>query len=150
MILLQQHESVDARRDIFVQMVAAADYVTPKTGLSLSVQIVKPGGLAYTSAGATVHEVGAGTYRLRLAGSDLDTLGPAMLRITAGGAADQYVPIQVVRMLDEIHLVKAALANARSHVIGTGVNQIRDDDGTTVLRTLSPSESNGVISVAAS
>jgi hypothetical protein len=116
--------------------------------LSLAVQIVKPGGAAYVSAGATAHEVGAGTYRLRLAGSDLDTLGPAMLRITASGAADQHVPIQVVRMLDEVHLVKAALLNARSHVVGTGVNQIKDDDGATVLRTLSPSESNGIISVA--
>jgi uncharacterized membrane protein len=52
-----------------------------------------------------------------------------------------------VRFLDEVHLAKAALVNARSHVIETGVNQIKDDDGVTVLRTLKPDESAGTVTI---
>ena len=147
--LFQLNESQVNRRDFFVQMVDATDCVTPKTGLSLTVQMVKAGSTAYANTGATVNEVGVGTYRLRLASSDLNTLGAAMLKITATGALNQYVPMQVVRIFDEVHLAKAALANARSHVVHTGVDTIKDDDGTTILRTLTPSETDGIISVAA-
>lgn len=148
MFLLQQNETVAERRDLFVQMVDASDYVTAKTGCAVSVQIVRAGTEQYAASGATVTEIGAGTYRVRLAASDLDVLGSAMLRVTAAGAADQYIPIQVVRFPDEIHLAKAALVNPRSHVVHTGVDQIKDDDGVTVLRTLTPSEVDGVVTVA--
>lgn len=147
MILLRHNEPVQAQRDLFVQMVDIMDCITPRTGLEVSVQMVKPGGTAYGACGATVQEIGAGTYRLRFSISDLDTPGMAMLRIFATGALDQYVPVQVVGFIDEVHLAKAALVNARSHVVGTGVNQIKDDDQSTILRTLTPSESNGVITV---
>lgn len=147
MQFIQQHESISQRRQILIQMVDAADYATPRTGLVLAVQIVKPGGAQYVSSGATVVEIGYGTYRVELTSSDLDTLGSAMLKVTAPGAANQYVPVQIVRFLDEVHLAKAALVNARSHVIETGVNQIKDDDGVTVLRTLKPDESAGTVTI---
>ncbi|MBI4580368.1 MAG: hypothetical protein HY718_11740 [Planctomycetes bacterium] len=150
MMLFQQNESMAGRRDVFVQMVDAIDYVTPKTGLTLTVQMVKADGSEYAACGVSVTEVGAGTYRVRLAAADLDTLGGAMLKIGAAGAATQYVPAQIVRFLDEVHLAKAALVNARSHAIATGVDQIKDDDGTAVLRTITPTEANGVISVSVS
>ena len=148
--LFQLNESQVNRRDLFVQMVDATDRVTPKTGLNLTVQIVKAGSAAYVNSGAVVSEIGVGTYRLRLANSDLDTLGAAMLKVTATGALNQYVPMQVVRIFDEVHLAKAALVNSRSHVVHTGVDTIKDDDGTTILRTLTPSETGGIISVAVS
>jgi len=149
MFLVQHNEPVPARRDLFVLMVDAADRVTPKLGLSLSVQIVKAGAAQYAPAAASVAEIGLGTYRVRLAVSDVDTLGSAMLAVTAAGAAPLYLPFQVVRFPDEVHLAKAALANARSHVVATGVDQIKDDDGATVLRTLTPAETDGVVAISA-
>lgn len=38
----------------------------------------------------------------------------------------------------EMHLAKAMLANKRTHTISTGVDKIFDDDGTTLLRTMTP------------
>jgi len=51
---------------------------------------------------------------------------------------------------EELHLVKAALVNKREHAIDTGVDVIKDDNGSTTLRTLTPSEDNGVITVTPS
>ena len=150
MTIFQQFESVAARRDLFVQMVDEADRFTPKTGLTLTVQIVKAAGSSYAGIAGTSVEVGGGTYRISLAASDLDTLGAAMLKVTATGAVGQYVPVQVVRFLDEVHLAKAALANARTHTIDTGVDAIKDDDGATTLRTLTPTEDEGIITVTPS
>lgn len=146
----QKDESTSDLREVFMQMVNAMDLVTPKTGLSLSVQLVKAGGSSYANIAGSWSEIGSGTYKVSLASGDLDTVGEGMLKVTASGAANQYVPIQVVRYLDEVHLAKAALVNARSHTIDTGVDVIRDDDGTTPLRTLTPSESGGVVSVTVS
>ena len=73
-----------------------------------------------------------------------------MLKVTASAAAIQFVPIEVVRFPGEVHLAKAALVNARTHVIDTGVDQIKDDDGQTTLRELTPSEENGVVTVTPS
>jgi hypothetical protein len=150
MILLQHNESVAGRRDIFLQMLDAADHITPKSGLTLSLQLVKAGDAQYQPCAGSSSEIGAGTYRVRLDPSDLDTLGAAMLQATAPGADNRYVPIQVVRLIEEIHLAKAALVNARSHVVESGVDQVRDDDGITILRTLTPSEVDGTITVSVS
>ncbi len=40
----------------------------------------------------------------------------------------------------ELHLGKAMLANKRVHTVSTGVDQVMDDDGFTVLRTMTPSD----------
>ncbi len=149
MLVLQKDEAVAARRDIFVQMVDSVDLVTPKTGLTLTLQIVKAGGGAYANIAGSSAEVSNGTYKISLSAGDLNTLGQAMLKITASGAANQYVPIQIVRFLDEVHLAKAALANTRLHTIDTGVDLIKDDDGSTTVRTMTPSESGGVVTVTA-
>lgn len=147
MLLIQQDESEAARRQLFVQMVSDVDYVTPETGLTLAVQMVKAGAGSYASIAGSSQEVGSGTYRIDLAADDLDTAGAAMVKVTATGAVDQFIPLQVVRFPDEVHLAKAALVNARSHTIETGVDQIKDDDGMTVLRTLTPDEVGGIITV---
>lgn len=47
----------------------------------------------------------------------------------------------------ELHLAKAALVNKRLHTIATGLDVIKDDDGVATLRTLTPSETAGVIMV---
>ena len=147
MRLFQKNESDSNRRDLFVQMVDASDYATPKTGLTLTTQIVKAGESSYSNISGSSSEIGNGTYKISLATGDLDTEGEAMLKVTATGAVTQYVAFQVVQLLNEVHLTKAALANKRMHTIETGVDVIKDDDGTTTLRTLTPSEENGVITV---
>ncbi len=50
----------------------------------------------------------------------------------------------------EIHAIKAALVNKRTNTIDTGVDQIKDDDGQTTLVTLTPSESEGVVTLTPS
>ncbi len=140
-------EPVASRRDLFVVMVTEDDYVTPLSGLMLAVEIVKAGESAFAAIGGNVIEIGAGTYRIRLAVSDLETEGDAMLKVSATGSVTQFVPLQVVRFLDEVHLAKAALVNLRTHTIETGVNVIKDDDGVATLRTLTPSETDGVITI---
>ena len=150
MNFFQQSESIAARRDLFVQMVSEDDGVTPETELSLTVEIVKAGGSSYAGIAGGSSEIGSGTYKISLAAGDLDTVGRAMVKITATGALDQFVPIEVVKFLDEIHKAKAALVNKRTHTIDTGVDVIKDDDGETTLRTLTPTESGGVVTVTPS
>jgi hypothetical protein len=147
MRLFQWNETLANRRDLFVQMVNEADYAAPMAGLSLTVEIVKAGSSAYAPITGSVAEVGEGTYRVSLAAADLDTQGEAMLKASAAGAVTQFVPLQVVRFPDEVHLAKAALVNLRTHTIDTGVNVIKDDDEVTTLTTLTPSEANGVITI---
>jgi hypothetical protein len=149
MILMQKNEDAAVRRELFVQMVDAADRVTPRVGLSPAVQIVKAGESNYADIVGTCGEIGSGTYRIGLAPADLDTAGAAMLKVSAEGAVTQFVPVQVTRFIDEVHLAKSALVNARSHTIDTGVDVIKDDDGVTVLRTMTPSEVDGVVHVTA-
>lgn len=40
----------------------------------------------------------------------------------------------------ELHLAKAMLANKRRHTVSTGIDEVFDDDGTTLLRTMTPSD----------
>jgi hypothetical protein len=160
MRLFKQNESTAARRELFVTMLDEADYATPKSGLTLSVEIVKAGGTAFAAIAGSSSEIGAtGTYKIALAVGDLDTPGPAMLRISATGAVAQFVPLTVVGYdpfdaaglgLSELHLAKATLANKRTHSVETGVNVIKDDDGATTLLTLTPSEADGVVTVTPS
>ena len=50
----------------------------------------------------------------------------------------------------EVHLAKAALVNKRQHAVDTGVDVIKDDDGSTTIKTLTPSEAGGVVTVTPS
>jgi len=40
----------------------------------------------------------------------------------------------------ELHLVRAMLASKRTHTISTGVDEVMDDDGSTLLRTMTPAD----------
>ncbi len=48
-------------------------------------------------------------------------------------------------VLEELHLAKAALVNKKTHAVATGVDELFDDDGSTKLATLTPSEADGII-----
>lgn len=52
-------------------------------------------------------------------------------------------PAVISDLSTELHLCKAALVNKREHTISTGVDVIKDDDGTTTLVTLTPVDGGG-------
>jgi hypothetical protein len=76
-------------------MVDSSDHISPKTGLSPSVQISKAGG-TFAAAGGTVAEIGNGWYRITLSTTDTNTLGSLAFYITATGADPVSFSIQVV------------------------------------------------------
>jgi hypothetical protein len=51
---------------------------------------------------------------------------------------------------EELHVAKAMLANQREHTIATGVDVVKDNDGTTTLRTMTPSDDGDKIIVTPS
>ena len=76
-------------------MVDSANHISPKTGLSPSVQISKAGG-TFATAGGTVAEIGSGWYKITLSSTDTDTLGALAFHITASGADSVDFTIQIV------------------------------------------------------
>lgn len=52
--------------------------------------------------------------------------------------------------IDDAHRCRARLANNVTEVVDTRVLSVKDDDGTTELFSLTPSESNGVITLTSS
>jgi hypothetical protein len=76
-------------------MVDSSDHISPKTGLSPSVQISKAGG-SFAAAGGTVAEIGNGWYKITLSSTDTNTLGSLAFYITATGADPVSFSIQVV------------------------------------------------------
>jgi len=88
----------------------------------------------------------------------MDDDGTAVLLRLTPGEVDGVVTVTPVLLstgtpvdpVAELHLVKAALANVRVHALATGVDEIRDDDGVTTVRRMTPSESGGVVTIVAS
>ena len=68
-----------------VKMVDAADHVTDKTGLTLTVLSSKNGG-TFATATASVAEVSNGWYRVEVFPAHVDTVGEAVFRCTATSA----------------------------------------------------------------
>ena len=132
------------------------------------VRLSKNGG-AYAAAGADqgggdsgAAHIGNGDYGISLGAADTGTLGRLRVSIGKSGALVVWKDFTVVaqrtydrlfgsdQLADEVHLAKAALVNARRHTIETGVDEIKDDDGVTTLRTLTPDEALGVVIVTPS
>lgn len=131
-------EAVAARRDLFAEMLDSGG--APKTGLTLTVTIVKAGGTAFGAIGGSSSEIETtGTYKISLAAADLDTEGEAMIRIVAAGAVTQTVPIAVRSFPNDAALARKMLLNKKVKVLTTGVLTLYDDNGTTELKILTPS-----------
>lgn len=80
--------------DVMVFMVDAADHVSGKTGLTLTITASKAGA-AFASISPTVTERGNGWYSLALTTSHTDTLGDFALHITGSGADPTDLALQV-------------------------------------------------------
>lgn len=76
--------------------------------------------------------VDGATIVLQAAGVILRPVDVQLISASGGGLTPE--------LAEELHLCKAALVNRRVHTVSTGVNQIKDDDGTTTLVTLTPTD----------
>lgn len=52
----------------------------------------------------------------------------------------ELVGATVGDLATEVHLCKAALVNKRVHTVSTGVDEIKDDDGSTTIVTMTPTD----------
>ncbi len=115
------------------------------------IKVIKDGGAA-VNIGTLPTELGTtGVYRVALTASEMDATLTTVVCVDAAGSEWDPLTVSLYTVLaDEQHLAKAALVNLREHTIASGVDVIKDDDDTTTIRTLTPSESNGVITVTPS
>ena len=127
------------------------NYKSSATLAAGDVRVIKDGG-APANITALPSEIGTtGVYRFSLTASEMNATTVAVVCIDAAGS--EWDPLTIVLhtpLADELHLTKAALTNLREHTVATGVDVIKDDDGSTTIRTLTPSEADGVITVTPS
>ncbi|MCA9252832.1 MAG: hypothetical protein R3E58_14385 [Phycisphaerae bacterium] len=88
----------------------------------------------------------AGWYRLDLPDAAFATGADGVI-VIAKASGVLFTPVRVQlgavasgALGDEVHLCKAALVNKRVHTVSTGVDEIKDDDGTTTLVTMTPQD----------
>ncbi len=134
-----------------VDSASRPNYKSSATLAAGDVKVIKDGG-APANISALPTEIGTtGVYRFSLSASEMDAATVAVVCVDAAGS--EWDPLTIVlqtAVADELHLAKAALVNLREHTIATGVDVIKDDDGSTTIRTLTPSEADGVITVTPS
>lgn len=155
------------------KMVDEYDFATPQTGKSPAVSISKDGG-AFNSITNAVSEIASGWYKVSLTSAESDA-DVVLLRATADECAQTdeafYLPTQsaasaggsiadaVLRevvsdhtseadsLAEAVNLIRRAVAGKRDQTIATGVIRIYDTDDVTVLATLTPDESAGVLTL---
>ncbi len=127
------------------------NYKSSATLAAGDIKVIKDGGAA-ANISALPTEIGTtGIYRFALTASEMDATLTTVVCVDAAGSEWDPLTISLYTVLaDEQHLAKAALVNLREHTIASGVDVIKDDDGSSTIRTLTPSESNGVITVTPS
>ena len=127
------------------------NYKSSATLATGDVKVSKDGGAPADIASLPTEIGTSGVYRFSLTALEVDATTVTVISVDAAGA--EWDPLTIVLhtvLADELHLAKAALANLREHTVATGVDVIKDDDDSTTLRTLTPSETDGVITVTPS
>ena len=134
-----------------VDSTSRPNYKSSATLAAGDVKVIKDGG-APANISSLPTEIGTiGVYRFSLSASEMDAATVAVVCVdAAGGEWDPLTIVLHTAIADELHLAKAALANKREHTVATGVDVIKDDDDSTTIRTLTPSEADGVITVTPS
>ncbi len=159
MFQIKQSTALDI---LFFAHDANGDAVTGKVDANFTKRISK-NGAAFAAMSVTITERENGWYHLQLSTAHADTVGLLTLTFTATGikqvngqylvramTVDDLVRSKTATDLldtDKVNLGAKALVNKREHTVATGVDKVYDDDGSTLLRTLTPSESGGVITV---
>ena len=121
-----------------------ADGLGPKTGLSPSWESLKAiDGIDKSSSAPSITEIGGGWYKFSLSyGTAPWDVNELVGVIDAGGSlldAQRYIPV-CISLRD---MAFAFLANKRQQTIASGMIEILDDDGSTVMVTYTPSQDNG-------
>lgn len=138
-------EATAARRRVPLFLVDATDDITPETGEGDEQPQISKNGGSFTNTAATLVHVGNGLYYVELTAGEVDTEGWIVVRYKSADTTERQVLCAITGRDAEIHACKAMLLNKLTHVVSTGVTRIFDDDGSTVLYTLTPSESGGTI-----
>lgn len=127
------------------------NYKSSATLAAGDVKVSKDGGAPADIAGLPTEIGSSGVYRFSLTASEVDATTVTVICVDAAGAEwDPLTAVLHTALADELHFAKAALVNQREHTVATGVDVIKDDDDSTTLRTLTPSETDGVITVTPS
>lgn len=93
MVLIYQKNTNDKK--IPFLMVDSTDLKTPEPGVSVSVNIRKPGGNFFASSGS-INEIGSGWYEFTPTLTDVNTEGFVILEATGAGCNPYRTLIQVV------------------------------------------------------
>ncbi|HUX30616.1 MAG TPA: hypothetical protein VMV78_08315 [Thiobacillus sp.] len=116
----------------------------PKTGLSPSWESLKAiDGIDKSSSAPSITEIGGGWYKFSLSyGTAPWDVNELVGVIDADGSlldAQRYIPV-CISLRD---MAFAFLANKRQQTIASGMIEIMDDDGSTVMVTYTPSQDSG-------
>lgn len=98
-----------------------------------------------------IKHIGDGWYRLDMPDAACAVGAADVLfggAVTGGYIDGLLHPLSNVAV--DAHLARAAIANKSTHAVATGVDVIYDDDGVTVLKTITPSETGGVVTLTPS
>ncbi len=156
------------------KLVDEADFATPQTGKSPSVE-VSADGAAFVPATNAPSELSDGWYKVDLTAGETDA-DALVLKATAGGCAQTdeafYLPTETPdsagggiadavlgesvgdhkgtggSLAEAINLIRSAVAGKRDQTLATGVIRVYDTDGSTVLATLTPDEEQGVLTLS--
>ncbi len=149
---LNRRKNVAANFDApLIDSASRPNYKSSATLAAGDVKVINDGG-APANITSLPTEIGTtGVYRFSLSASEMDAATVAVVCVDAAGS--EWDPLTIVlhtAVAEELHLAKAALVNLREHTVATGVDVIKDDDDSTTIRTLTPSETDGVITVTPS
>lgn len=76
---------VNAADEIRIFMVSSSDHITPVTGATVAVSLLKKGQTAFAAGAGTVTEAGGGWYIYYATAADTNTFGPLAVRAVATG-----------------------------------------------------------------
>lgn len=114
------------------------------------------GGQTWNGGPETIICGGAVRSTLRSQDFEVEAGEQVLVKVKSPNAGDTDVDV-TARLYDvtvpgatELHLVKAMLANKHLHTVATGVDVVKDDDGSTTLHTYTPSEAAGVVTLTPS
>jgi len=159
-----------------VFLVYFTQYGSPATGLSPTwSSLHDTNGTDKSGQGPSISEIGGGWYKFELTKGSAPWDGTDLVGVIDGGpslsGAERYLPVIISeqtleRQADltlrepvtdhkdtagslaaDVNLVRQAVAGKRTQEIATGVIKIYDRDDATVLKTLTPDEQNGILTV---
>jgi hypothetical protein len=127
---------------LYFLMISSTDHVSPATGLTPTVVILKAGG-SFGSPSGAVTEIANGWYQVAGNATDTNTLGSLILHASSTGADDSDIVYNVVSYnpQDAVHLGLSSLPNAAAAAsgglptVGTGSGQITLSSGDVTVGT---------------